>query len=413
MHDPRRLIEDLRNHLSAHDRELAFLFGAGTSSAINIAPPPPPGRPPAYEPLIPGIKGLTTNCETAVAALGEGYKGAWKALAQQCEQGNQAVNIENILSRVRAKREAIGDGEQLVGLDSEALKSLEMTICSTIAKNVLPAEGTIPNRIPHDDFVEWVQRVHRTAALELFTTNYDILFERAFERASIPVFDGFVGAYEPFFYADCLDDDELLPRPKWIRVWKLHGSVTWKAADIAGRSRIVRDRPCESGEMILPSHRKYDESRKQPYTSFMDRLARVLRREHALMIASGYGFGDEHINAVIYGALDNNPTTNVIALWFEELNEHSSLVKEAKRRSNLTIVGPNAGVLSGKFAKWQLIQPVDRKTHAYLDTAFDSNAHPDDASSPAAVTEDLGGRMRLGDFNWYCRFLSEMGARRQ
>ena len=413
MHDPRRVIDDLRSNLSTHNRQLAFLFGAGTSSAINIAPEPKPGEQRRHEPLIPGVDGLTTICATAVAAIGEDHTKAWGCLAQQCTQDNHAVNIENILSRVRAKRAAIGDGETLVGLNAASLKSLEDTICSSIAKCVLPEEAKIPKSTPHDGFVKWVQRVHRTAALELFTTNYDILVERAFEQASVPVFDGFVGAHEPFFYAGCVDDDELLPRPQWVRVWKLHGSVNWRATQINGRTRIVRGAPAESGEMILPSHRKYDESRKQPYTSFMDRLARILRREHALLITNGYGFGDDHINDVVYRGLELNPTANVIALWFESLNETDTLVKEAEARSNLTVIGPNGGVLATTFAEWQLTQPVDKKTHAFLDTAFDSNAQLDDAGSPAAMTNDLKGRMRLGDFNWFCRFLSEMDGARQ
>jgi len=387
-----------------------FLFGAGTSSAINIAPPPNPGDLRKYQPLIPGVDGLTTICEKAVADLGESHKKAWASMAQQCTKCNQAVNIENILSMVRAKIAAVGDGETLVGLDSDGLRLLESAICSSIAKKVLPASDKIPERIPHDRFVQWVQRVHRTSALELFTTNYDILFERAFELASVPVFDGFVGAHEPFFYPDCLDDDDLLPRPKWVRLWKLHGSVNWKATEASVGTRIVRGQPCDTGEMILPSHRKYDESRKQPYTSFMDRLARVLRREHALLITCGFGFRDDHINELVYGALENNPTANVIAMWFEDLKETDELVKRAQRRSNLTVVGPNGGVLSGTFGEWQLTQPVDRKTHAFLDTAFDSNANPEESASAAATTEDLRGKMRLGDFNWFCRFLNEMGS---
>lgn len=43
-HDPRQVIEDLRNHLAPHDRCVVFLFGAGTPSAINIAPHPPRGE---------------------------------------------------------------------------------------------------------------------------------------------------------------------------------------------------------------------------------------------------------------------------------------------------------------------------------------------------------------------------------
>lgn len=408
-HDPRRVIEDLRDHLAAHDRSLAFLLGAGTSCAITVAPAPNSAGNETLSPLIPGIDALTTICQNAVSSLGTSQAEAWLRLASQCASNNQRVNIENILSRVRSKLDAIGDGETLIGLDRDALKQVEGTICSTIAKNVIPDEARIPDPIPHDDFVKWVHGVHRTAPLEIFTTNYDILFERACERASVPIFDGFAGAHEPFFYADSLDDDDLLPHPKWIRLWKLHGSVNWKAVDIAGRRRIVRGRPDTTGEMILPSHRKYDESRKQPYTSFIERLARVLRREHALLVTSGYGFRDEHINAVLYGSLDGNPTANIIALWFDELSETDNIVTEARRRPNLCVIGPNGGVFSGVFGLWRLNQPVNGKTHTFMDSAFDSNANPDESGSRAAATDGLDGRMRLGDFKWFCRFLSEMG----
>ena len=71
--------------------------------------------------------------------------------------------------------------------------------------------------------------------------------------------------------------------------------------------------------------------------------------------------------------------------------------------------GPNGGVISGTWGLWRLTQPVDNKTHLFMDSGFDSNALPEDEGSPAASSGDLKGRMRLGDFNWFCRFLKEMG----
>jgi hypothetical protein len=410
-HDPRQVVEDLRNHLAAHNRRLAFLFGAGTSSAVNIAPDPIAGEKRKHEPLIPGIDGLTEVCEVAVSNMGEPQKAAWMALVKQCEQdGRHPSNVENVLSKVRMKIDAIGEGETLVGLSREQLSDIESTICATIAETVIPDEGTIPERTPHDDFASWVKKVNRTAPLEIFTTNYDILFERAFEAWRVPIFDGFVGAYQPFFYPECLDDDDLLPKSRWVRLWKLHGSVNWRLNDGAFGKRLVRSQPSKSGEFILPSHRKYDESRKQPYVAYMDRLSRIVNLEHALLITCGYSFGDEHINAMLYGALDNRNTANVIVLQFHDLNENDSVVQAAVRRSNLTIIGPNGGVISGMWGRWQLTQPVDNRTWSFMDIAFDSNALPEDQGSPAANTDDLKGRMYLGDFNWFCRFLNAMGA---
>jgi hypothetical protein len=412
-HDPRQVIEDVRNHLAAHDRRLAFLFGAGTSSAVNVAPAPSAGEKPRHEPLIPGSDGLTKICGTAVSAMGDTETSAWKTLVTQCEEAGRPANVENVLSNVRMKIDAIGEGESLLGLERKQLCEIERTICHAIARTACPAEEKIPKRTPHDDLGAWVRKVNRAAPLEIFTTNYDVLFERAFEASRVPVFDGFVGTHHAFFYPECLDGDDLLPKANWIRLWKMHGSVNWHTEegpeDRAAGKRIIRTQPSETGEMILPSHWKYDESRKQPYMAYMDRLSRILNSEHALLITCGYSFGDQHINAILYGALDSRSTANIIALQFQDLDETDKLVDAAVRRSNLTVIGRNGGVISGTWGLWQLTQAVENKTSSLMDFGFDSNALPEDESSPVAASADLKGRMRLGDFNWFCRLLREMG----
>jgi hypothetical protein len=385
-----------------------FLFGAGTSSSVNVAPDTASGDRLKHEPLIPGIHGLTSVCCSAVASMGKPQETAWKTLVEQCGEDKRRANVENVLSKVRMKIDAVGPGEKLIGLDHDQLSDIERTICSAIAKSVSPAEERIPSHIPHDEFAAWVKKVSRTAPMEIFTTNYDLLLERAFEAARVPVFDGFVGTRNPFFYPECLDDDGLLPVSHWIRLWKIHGSVNWHVQDSGLYKRIIRSHISESGEVILPSHRKYDESRKQPYVAYMDRLSRVLNAEHALLITCGYSFGDEHINAILYGALASRNTTNIITLQFEKLEEDGDLVKAAVQRSNLTVIGPNAGVISGIWGLWQLTQSVDNKTCSFMDAAFDSNALPEDEGSPAAASADLRGRMKVGDFNWFCRFLNAM-----
>lgn len=408
-HDPRQVVEDIRSHLAASDRRLAFLFGAGTSCAINIAPPPAAGQRPTHHPLIPAIEALTAKCGTAVSNLGPVYGTAWESLKAQCQAGGGSPNVEGILSRLRMKVEAIGEGESLIGLTRAQLVEAERVVCATIAREVQPAEGAIPSRTPHDSFAGWIKKVNRAEPLELFTTNYDMLFERSLEAAHVPVFDGFVGVHQPFFYPDCLEDDTLLPRPRWVRLWKLHGSVNWRRLVGGSGTVIVRDQPTDKGELIFPSHLKYDESRKQPYMAYMDRLTRVLNQEHSLLVTCGYSFGDEHINAVLYGALDNRSTANVIALVFGDLAITDRIVQSALKRPNLTVLARNGGVVSGAWGGWKLTKPVDEKTHSFMDLAFDSGAAGDDIASPAGATASLGGHLRLGDFSWMTRFLIDMG----
>ncbi len=401
-HDPRRIVEDLRNNLASHDRPIGFLLGAGCSSAINIAPAPAPGEKPKFEALIPSIIPLTTQCKTAVTGLGEKFKDAWDLLEGQCESNEQQTNIESILSIVRKKIDAIDSGEHLVGLEKKELITLEETLRQTIAKAANPSFEKIPSYIPHDSFAIWLKQATRMKPIEIFTTNYDLLIEFALEKEQIPIFDGFVGCFQPFFHADCLDEETLLPPNTWVRLWKIHGSVNWQIKSIGSGERVVRTAATDSGEMIFPSDRKYDESRKQPYTALLDRLAKLMNKDHALLVVCGHSFGDQHINSVIFTALENNPTAHIISLQYEEINPKGDLPLMASKRTNFTLLGPNAGIIGGIHGDWKLLHSVDDKTCSFMDLAFDSNAFPE------TMEETTTGLLRLGNFNWFCKFLLTM-----
>ena len=157
-HDPRQLIEDVRDHLAAHDKRLAFLFGAGTSSAVNVAPAPAAGSKQTIESLIPGVDGLTETCRTKVCGLGASQAAAWAALVTQCRQDGRDAHIEHILSQVRTKIDAVGPDEKLVGLTREQLEAVERMICATIAKAASPAEAKIPVHTPHGRFADWAKK---------------------------------------------------------------------------------------------------------------------------------------------------------------------------------------------------------------------------------------------------------------
>jgi len=300
LHDAQKLLADLRDHLARHDKPIAFFFGAGTSCAVQVSES---GDGTATKPLIPDVAGLTRLCKEAAAELDDKYAQAWTAIEDRCKAANQYPNIENILSRLRMMLGAIGASDTLAGLKAAELVKLEETVRQTIAHIVASDKSRIPDELPHRKFARWLVKTARQHPVEIFTVNYDILIELALEAERIPIFDGFVGSYQPFFHPDSLRRTELAPGVNWTRLWKMHGSVTWRRVDQDGRLRVIRGEPDLSGEMIFPSFQKYDESRQQPYAAFMDRLARFLELDDALMIVSGFGFGDEHINNVIFGAL--------------------------------------------------------------------------------------------------------------
>lgn len=389
-HDPRKAVELLRNHLATHDQHLVFLFGAGTSCAVL--------DPASKTPLIPAVEALTKDCGDSLTKASTEYANAWVAIGEECDSLLLSQNIETILSRVRAKLSAMGPKDSSLGLSRDKLVDFEKLICDEIAKKVSPAEASIPNDIAHDHFAQWLRRIRRKSPAEVFTTNYDILIERSLEKAQVPVFDGFSGSHRPFFNAECFEDDSQMPPREWIRLWKLHGSINWVAVADGVRRRIVRDSSAAHGEMILPSHLKYDESRKLPYQALMDRLRSSLRQPGALLVTCGYSFSDQHINAIVLDALENQPLTHVISLQYGDVDATSELAEMAKRCANFLVLGRGAAVIQGAWGGWQLTTPIDSHTGTFMNIAFE----PDDS------TKASGGKLKLGDFNVFCQFLGTM-----
>ena len=70
------------------------------------------------------MEALTKLCQTAVANLGKPQADAWVALVKQCETAGRAANVETVLSSVRTKIDAVGEGESLVGLKRKELSSM-------------------------------------------------------------------------------------------------------------------------------------------------------------------------------------------------------------------------------------------------------------------------------------------------
>lgn len=397
-HNPETVIHLMRDHLAAHDKRLAFLFGAGTSSAVNIAPEAEPGEKRGYEPLIPAIDPMTAECKAAVEALSNAHGDAWQLLVAECEALKEIANIESILGRLRLKADAAGPNDKTIGLEKSQLEELERTIRETISRLASPDESKIPARTPHDDFANWIRRARRQHPVEVFTTNYDVLIERALERARVPHFDGFIGSHRPYFSPDTVEVDANIPGRKWTRLWKLHGSVNWSLHDnIATRLSAVNH-----GDMILPSHRKYDESRKMPYLALMDRLTSSLSVDGTLLVTCGYSWNDQHINSTIVTALDSHPGNAVVALSFTGLDQVPHLVSLAAHRNNLIVIGPREGVIRGQQRKWALPQAISGPTASFVDHSFDSDAMPDQDDGP------ITGNMRLVDFNAFCSFLAAM-----
>ena len=119
------------------------------------------------------------------------------------------INIESILTQARKLAQAIGSAS-VHGLDADGYAEIAQRICEKIGAHV---NATLPpNPNPYSEVASWVSGTRRLHSIEIFTPNYDLLFEEALERAHAPFFDGFSGSYRPFFDAASVSTEKNSPR---------------------------------------------------------------------------------------------------------------------------------------------------------------------------------------------------------
>lgn len=412
-HDPSEYIKGLQQLLISDKKNIAFLFGAGTSLAQKNSD----------SVYVPAIDEMTEKIEI-VLNKNVLYKTALEEIRKEIESNGARYNIETLLSNIELKTQIIGEGN-LNGLDKRALNSLikelkkQIKIEVSIHKKIFK-EHKLENLV-HVDFAEWIGRANRKHSIEIFTTNYDYLFELGLEEKNIPFYDGFTGSYKPFFNAASVEDMGFIP--KQTKLWKIHGSLGWHYDSEA--KKICRKESDSEEMLIYPSTLKYSESKKQPYTALIDRLTNFLKQPDTVLITCGYSFGDEHINERIITALNSNDSTHVIALFYDIikddtkkeylLNEKSPLTKLAKLNRKLSVYGCRNAVIGGRFSNWQLKREPDKDDSINVDTYFDEDGSFDSEAEISSGKDDKGGETWTGsgelilpDFSKFVSFLQTM-----
>ena len=268
------------------------------------------------------------------------------------ENGQKDPTVEDLLTYIRTLVSVAGNGN-VRGLSAEQLDQLDKVICDQIHKIVdrnLPETDT-----PYHKLASWVRAVEREYPVEVFTTNYDLLIEQAFEKLSVPYFDGFSGALQPSFDLRAIEEDQLPCR--WARLWKLHGSINW----LLTNNKVFRGLGNGERRVIHPSHLKYHESRRMPYLAMMDRLRRFLRDGSAVLIICGYSFRDEHINEVIVQGLQSLGTTAAFGLLYSKIGNYEEATSLAKGQPNLTLLAQDGAVIGSQVLDWptQEVSPGD------------------------------------------------------
>lgn len=332
-----RIEESLSQCLSQGKRPLGLLLGAGCPSSIKVE-----DTNGEQKPLIPDIAGLT---DVVNRSLTPSYSKYAALLSRLSDDLDRNPNVEEILSHVRGLAQIVGKG-QVHDLDMDEIEDLEKAITGHITQAVTVELPPAPT--PYDDLAIWAHAVTRDIPIRIFTTNYDLLLEAAFERKNVPFFDGFTGAQEPFLDSAAIEADDLPPR--LTRIVKLHGSSNWVVREARGVVRLAANDSAEP-RFIHPSHLKYTESRRMPYLVMFDQLRDFFRQQSATLITVGYSFRDDHINDIVSQGLRGNPSAKIFGLQYDKADAYESAIDIGRAHLGLTIVASDGGIDAGREFK--------------------------------------------------------------
>lgn len=384
-HDICYQVQLLREALQSEKRRLGFFLGAGCPLGIYDES----GKESLRH--IPDVAGLTIAVGASLSVEPE-FKEPWAKLTDACRMKEVPTpNVEHILTQLRTIC-ALKGTASVDGMTADKLIKLDAKICELIASIVgkdLPQHTNAYHR-----FAAWIGHIDRINPVEIFTPNYDLLFEEALEEYAVPFFDGFVGAREPFFDLAAMEQDTVPPR--WTRLWKLHGSINWiKRND----ESVFRCHPANKGQQLLiyPSHLKYEQSRRMPYLAMIDRLRAFLRHTNSVLVVCGYSFTDDHLNEVLLDGLRGNRSAHCFALMYSGFGDCDRVATYARRNANLSALALDGAVIGTRPGSYK---PIDRSM-VVPGIGFDIGS----PSKEPPVENAGAGRCRLGDFHHFALFL--------
>jgi hypothetical protein len=218
--------------------------------------------------------------------------------------------------------------------------------------------------------------------LHIFTTNYDRFIEYALDSAGIYILDRFIGKLKPIMRMHKIELDYhynppgIRGEPHYVegvvRYTKLHGSLDWRL----GNNEIYKY-PLPFGEelgeisnpydsyIIYPNASKGIDTVYFPYSELFRDFSSAICRPNSVLVTYGYGFGDSHINRIIYDML-TIPSTHLVIISFDTADGRIEKFSSKCNESQLTmLIGKHFGdmrVLSENYLPKPAIDRItDRK----------------------------------------------------
>jgi len=247
-------------------------------------------------------------------AVGEQPTTRAKETAARVHHDLKDQNIEAFLSRIEAFLYVEDDVEVTAFLN--ASKKVILEKCSEFLKaEKLDAHKTFLHRLS--------RRRVRDQRLKIFTTNYDLCFERAAGEVGGVTLDGFSFTaprrYDPRYFSY-----DIIRRPRSgddlgnylegvFLLYKLHGSVNWARTGDGAILEKAQPEPQETC-LIYPAMGKYQQSFTQPHLESMAQYLGAVREPNTCVMVVGFGFNDDHLAEPLLAAARSNPYLRLIVV---------------------------------------------------------------------------------------------------
>lgn len=270
------------------------------------------------------------------------------------------LNIEELLSNIDAWL-SINDDTKVKDFLEKSKEIILEKCTSFLATGIaLTSHETLLHRLS--------RRRERDQRLKLFTTNYDLCFEKAIGNIGGVAIDGFSfmapRRYDPRYF-----DYDIVQRPRTsntptnylkgvVLLYKLHGSVNWVRTEdgaITQQEKPPADKAC----LIYPAKGKYQQSYTQPYLESISQYLAAIREPNTCVAVLGFGFNDDHLSEPLLAAVRSNPHLRLLVIdpSLQAKSKSGQLNAKQKEIFNLAERGEDVWLINADFEQFANLIP--------------------------------------------------------
>ena len=404
--DPGKHRERIEPWLSAlfQAEHLNLLVGSGLTTAVASAASAP------VVDMSPEIFLVATHADAVEEAAQESAERLGRGGSNIEDQVRSIIELIGGLRVLAARSEPSSSADPVRQTASQMLSEWESEldeVLSSLLKRILQTERGIEAALtdaggPTSAQVRYLlggfllpfgSRTATRERTQIFTLNYDRLIEYGSDLLGLRIVDRFVGTLAPVFHSSRLGVDlhynppGIRGEPRYlegvVHLTKLHGSVDWRSSPSpSGGPEVQRSAlpfgaaenhpglPRKAGDRLLiyPNPAKDVETLEYPYAELFRDFATSVCQPNSVVVAYGYGFGDDHVNRVLRDML-SIPSTHLVIISYDDAGGRlPTFCANVGREAQITLlVGKHFGDLETLVKNYLPKPAIDHATLRMVD----------------------------------------------